>query len=103
MAGGPSKLAFKLLSAIVAIPVSRAIRKATAKAWVTARPDNPPHDPRKVETSWQDALIWAGVTGFGAALAQLLTTKGADTVWRAATGKPSPRPNASSKQDAQAA
>ncbi|MEA2637578.1 MAG: hypothetical protein QOE18_635, partial [Chloroflexota bacterium] len=43
-------------------------------------------------TSWSDAIIFALITGFGAALAQLLTTKGADVVWRAATGTPSPRP-----------
>jgi hypothetical protein len=36
--------------------------------------------------------MWAGLTGVGAAVAQLLTTKGADTVWRAMTGRPTPRP-----------
>jgi hypothetical protein len=79
----------------VAIPVSRAITKATRKAWVTARPQDPVRDPRKVDTRWSDALIWAALTGIGSALGQLLTTKGADTVWRGLTGRPSPRPKAS--------
>jgi hypothetical protein len=81
-----------MLSTVVAIPIGRAIAKATERAWTTARPENPPHDPKEVQTSWPDALIWAGVTGVGTAIAQVLTTKGADAVWRAATGRPSPRP-----------
>ncbi|UQX89386.1 DUF4235 domain-containing protein [Jatrophihabitans telluris] len=92
MAGGSSRFAFKILSAAVAIPVGKLIAKATGKAWTAARPDNPPHNPKEVQTSWADAIIFALITGIGAALAQLVTTKGADTVWRAATGKPSPRP-----------
>lgn len=92
MAGGASRVAFKLLSTVVAIPVGKAIAKATGKAWTAARPNDPPHNPKEVETSWADALVFALVTGLGEALAQLLTTKGADTLWRAVTGKPSPRP-----------
>ena len=45
-------------------------------------------------SNWTDALIWAGLTGVGAAVAQLLASKGADTVWRAVTGKPTPKPKA---------
>lgn len=92
MAGGTSRLAFKVLSTVVAIPVGKAIAKATGKAWATARPDDPPHNPKEVQTSWSDAIIFAVITGLGTALAQLLSTKGADTVWRAITGTPSPRP-----------
>jgi hypothetical protein len=86
-------LAFKLLSTLVAIPVGKAIAKATGKAWTAARPENPPHNPKEVQTSWPDALLFAGITGLGTAIAQLLTTKGADALWRAATGRPSPRPS----------
>ncbi len=49
-------------------------------------------NPKDPDASWPDALMWAGLTGIGAAIAQLLTTKGADTIWRALTGRPSPRP-----------
>ena len=94
MSGGSSRLAFKLLSTIVAIPVGKAIASASGKAWAAARPDDPPHDPKEVQTNWADALIFAAISGLGAAAAQLLTTKGADTVWRALTGRPSPRPKA---------
>ena len=92
MSGAGSRLAFKLVAAAVAIPVGRVVTVGITKAWVTARPDNPPVNPKEVDTNWQDALIWASLTGLGAAVAQLVTTKGADTVWRAMTGRPSPRP-----------
>ncbi|HEY2043920.1 MAG TPA: DUF4235 domain-containing protein [Jatrophihabitans sp.] len=92
MAGSGGRLAFKLLTTLVAIPIGRLVTKGTAKAWVAVRPENPPHDPKRVETTWKDALVWAVVTGFGSAIAQLLTTKGADTAWRGITGRPSPRP-----------
>jgi uncharacterized protein DUF4235 len=92
MAGGPSRLVFTVLTTVVAIPVSKAVSKATGKVWAAARPGNPPHNPKEVQTNWADAIIFAVITGLGAATAQLLTTKGADTLWRAATGTPSPRP-----------
>jgi NADPH:quinone reductase-like Zn-dependent oxidoreductase len=94
MAGAASRIGFKVVAAAVAIPVGRLVTKATTKAWATARPDNPPVNPNDLETGWTDALIWAGLTGVGAAVAQLLASKGADTVWRAMTGKPSPKPKA---------
>ncbi len=103
MAGAGSRIAFKLVAAVVAIPVSRLITKGTTKAWATARPDDPPVNPKHVDTNWRDALVWASLTGVGAAVAELLTTKGADTVWRALTGKPSPRPKVGkqARKDAQ--
>jgi hypothetical protein len=92
MAGAASRVGFKLVAAAVAIPIGRLITKATTAAWMKARPDADSVNPKDVDVKWTDALVWAGLTGVGAAVAQLLTTKGADTVWRALTGKPSPRP-----------
>ncbi len=92
MAGAASRIGFKLVAAAVAIPVGRAVTKGTTAAWQKARPEAGTVDPKDVDQNWTDALVWAGLTGVGAAVAQLLTTKGADTVWRAITGKPSPRP-----------
>jgi hypothetical protein len=95
-----ARLAFRLIAAVVAIPIGRAVTKGTRKAWLAARPDDPVKDPKKLETRWQDALVWAGLTGFGTAVAQLASTKGADVVWRAITGTPSPPPKVKkSKKD----
>jgi len=92
MAGAASRFAFKLVAVAVAIPVGKAVSAATSKAWEAARPGRAPVNPRDADSNWPDALIWASLTGFGAALAQLATTKGADTIWRAMTGHPSPKP-----------
>jgi len=92
MSGSAARLSFKVVSMLVAIPVSKLITKATVKAWVAARPEDPPTDPKAVDTNWADALVWAGLTGLGTAAGNLATTKGADTLWRAITGRPSPRP-----------
>lgn len=100
MAGAASRLGFKLVAAAVAIPVGRAVTKATTSAWVKARPGAGNVNPKDVDVNWTDALVWAGLTGVGAAVAQLVTTKGADTVWRAITGSPSPRPKHNDPQAA---
>jgi hypothetical protein len=92
MAGAAGRFAFKLVAMAVAIPVGRLVTKGTARLWVTVRPESPNVNPKDPDASWPDALIWAGLTGIGAGIAQLLTTKGADTIWRALTGRPSPRP-----------
>jgi hypothetical protein len=95
-----ARLLFRLIASVVAIPIGRAVTKATRKAWLKARPNDPPKDPQRMDTRWQDALIWAGLTGLGTAVAQLVSTKGADAVWRAITGTPSPPPKVKeSKKD----
>lgn len=94
MAGAASRFAFKLVAVAVAVPVGKAVSAATSKAWEAARPGRAPVNPRDADSNWPDALIWASITGFGTALAQLATTKGADTLWRAMTGHPSPKPKA---------
>lgn len=103
MAGAASRLGFRLVAAAVAIPVGRVITKATGAAWQKTRPGAGTVDPKDVDANWTDALVWAGLTGIGAAVAELITTKGADTVWRAVTGKPSPRPKYKDPKEADAA
>ena len=92
MAGAASRFAFKLVAVAVAIPIGRVVSASTSKAWEAARPGRAPVNPRDADTNWKDALIWAALSGFGVSVAQLATTKGADTIWRAMTGHPSPRP-----------
>jgi hypothetical protein len=95
MAGAAGRIAFKMVAAAIAIPAGRLVTKGTRRIWATARPNDPPVNPNDADTTWSDALIWAGLTGIGAGVAQLLASKGADTVWRAMTGRPSPKPKVS--------
>ncbi|HST46818.1 DUF4235 domain-containing protein [Jatrophihabitans sp.] len=99
MAGAAGRFAFKLVALAVAVPVGKAVTAATQKAWETARPGRTPVNPRDADTDWKDALVWASISGFGVAVSQLATTKGADTIWRAMTGRPSPKPKQVSQDD----
>jgi hypothetical protein len=42
-----ARLLFRLIAAAVAIPIGRAVTKATQQAWLTARPDDPVKDPKR--------------------------------------------------------
>ena len=81
-----------MVAVAVAVPVGKVVTNASAKAWAAARPGRTPINPRDVDTHWKDLLIWAALSGVGTGVAQLATIKGADTIWRAMTGHPSPRP-----------
>ena len=84
------KLGFKLVSVAVGIPVGIATRKLVERLWVAARPDDPPRKPTDPEVSWADAMGWAALSAAGVAIAELVTTKGASSVWRAVTGSEPP-------------
>ena len=85
-----SKILFRVLSFVVAIPVGRAVSKLVEKAWTAARPGDPPKDPKKADTSWGDAITWAAISGIGVAMSKLVTTKGAAGAWKAVVGTPPP-------------
>ncbi|MCW2528623.1 MAG: hypothetical protein JWM76_3483 [Pseudonocardiales bacterium] len=85
-----SKILFRVLSLIIAIPIGRLVSKLVEKAWVAARPGDPPKDPKKADTGWGDAITWAAISGIGIALRKLLTTKGAAGAWKAVIGTPPP-------------
>lgn len=85
-------MAFNVMVGLLAIPAGRAVQKAMAATWHTFRPDDPPTDPRRVDTRSHDALIFAALSGVSAAATSLIATRGADTLWRAATGTPPPPP-----------
>jgi len=92
MAGAGSRFAFKLVAVAVAVPVGKVVTAASTKAWAAARPGRTPVNPRDADTHWKDVLIWASLSGLATGVSQLVTIKGADTIWRAMTGHPSPKP-----------
>ena len=93
-----SKLIYRLLSLLVAVPISRIIKKLVLQAWKAARPNDPPRDPKKADVGWLDALIWAVISGAGSALAKLISTKGAAGAWRAIIGTEPPSYEADPKK-----
>ncbi|SDJ00100.1 Protein of unknown function [Frankineae bacterium MT45] len=90
MAGIVEKATWRAITGVIAIPVGIAVSKSIAQVWLTARPDNPPRRPTDPNVSWGDAAGWAALSAVGVAVGQLITTKGATTVWRGLTGEEPP-------------
>ncbi len=93
-----SKLLYKVLTIVIAIPVARGVGKLVERAWLAARPGDPQRDPRRHDTQMRDALTWAALTGVGAAATKLVTSKGSAEVWRAAIGTDPPAKKQKSKE-----
>jgi hypothetical protein len=90
MANAMGKLGWKITTIAVGIPVGIAAKKLVDTAWSAARPGNPPRTARDPDASWGDALAWAALSGLGVAIAQLITTKSAASLWRKLVGAEPP-------------
>jgi hypothetical protein len=100
MAKMVGSIAWKITTIAIGIPVGIAVRKALERAWTTARPNRPPSAAGDPDGSWGDALVWAALSAIGVAVAQLVTVKGASTVWRKLIGA-DPPPVARAKAEAE--
>jgi hypothetical protein len=85
-----AKILYRVLALALSFPIAKGISALTNKVWAAARPNNPPKDPKKADVGWSDALIWAGISGVGTALAKVISTKGAAGTWRALIGTEPP-------------
>jgi Protein of unknown function (DUF4235) len=90
MANAVDRLGWRLTTIAVGIPVGIATKKIIEKAWAAARPGDPPRAPRDPDATWGDALGWAALSALGVAIAQLVTTKSAASVWRKLVGAEPP-------------
>src|SRR5258708_11509975 len=105
MANAAGKLGMKVLTIAVGIPVARLTKKAVERAWVAARPTNPPRTASDRNVRWGDAIGYAALTAVGGVIAKLATRKGAEQTWRTITGlePPPPPPTKEEKKLAKAA
>lgn len=103
MAAG-SAITMKLISVVIGIPVGIMSKKAVEKAWVAARPEDPPRKPTQRDVNWGDAIGWAALSGAGVVVAQLITRRGAEAAFRTITGNepPPPKPTKAEKKAQQA-
>jgi hypothetical protein len=90
MANVVDKIGWKLITILVSIPVGIGVRKGVEHLWRSARPNDPPRSPSDPDASWGDAVGWAALSGAGVAAAQLVTAKGAGSLWRKVMGTPPP-------------
>jgi hypothetical protein len=90
MANRMRRLAFRMLSSALAVPVSRIVTRVVRHTWLAAKPDSAPLDPNKAVGKFADSVIYAMLTGAGAATTELIITRTSDGIWRGVTGTPVP-------------
>lgn len=95
MANLVGKLGMKVTTIIVGIPVGIATKKVVEHTWAALRPADPPRKPQESGVRWGDAISWAALSAAGVVAADLLTRKGAESVWRAVMGTEPPPPKVS--------
>ena len=97
------KISWKVMTVAVGIPIGIATKKGVERAWLAARPDNPPRKAKDPYASWRDAISWAALSAIGVAVAQVVTTKGVATVWRSLLGAEPPGHKPATATDGKAA
>lgn len=90
MANFMSKVGWKLVTLVFAIPLAKMATKLTERIWLAVRPNDPPRDPAKSDTSWADAIGWAVISAIGLAIGRLLAARGAAKAWRTVFGEDPP-------------
>lgn len=89
MAAG-AKIGMKLMSFVIGIPVGIATKKVVEKAWLAARPEDPPRKPSEIDVRWGDAVAWATLSAAGIVIAELITRRGTEAAYKAITGSEPP-------------
>jgi hypothetical protein len=98
MANSGGRLVMKAMTVAIGIPVGRASKKLVERSWAAARPGDPPRRPDDAGVAWGDAVGWAALSAAGVVLAQLLTRRGAEEVWRTFLGTEPPAPKPTKAQ-----
>jgi hypothetical protein len=94
MATVAGKLTMKMFTIAVGIPVGIVTKRVVERVWSTARPDDPPREPRQAGVRWADALGWAALSGAAVVAKDLATRRGAEATWRVVVGTEPPPPPA---------
>ena len=92
MANVAGRLVMKVMTVAVGIPVGIATKKLVDHAWATARSAETPRKPHERGVRWGDAISWAALSAAGVVVADLVTRKGAEEVWRTLLGTEPPPP-----------
>ncbi len=103
MANIVGKVGWRLVTIAIGIPVGIVAKKGVERAWLAARPDDPPRRAKDPNTRLADALGWAALSAVGVAATQLITRRWATTVWRALTGAEPPVSGGSEQEKADTA
>ncbi len=83
-------IVWKLLVLVISRPVASTVRDGVQKVWAASRPDDPPRTASDPDAKWLDAIIYAGLTGVGFAVGELVAQRGAAEIWRTFGGEETP-------------
>ncbi len=99
-----AKIGMKLISIAIGIPVGIVTKKVIERAWVAARPNDPPRKATEADVAWGDAVSWAALSAVGIVIADLATRRSTEVAYRKITGNEPPpaKPAKPSKKLAQA-
>lgn len=86
MAGKGAALSWKVIGLGAAIGAGIAARKTLTASWKLASGGPPPVNPEAPDTSWQEALTWAVVSGAVVGVARLVATRKLADYWQRSTG-----------------
>lgn len=81
-----ASMGWKLMGTGSAILTGIAARKVATAAWTKGTGHAPPQNPESPDTTWQEALVWAVVSGAIVGVARMLAARKAADVYRSATG-----------------
>jgi hypothetical protein len=87
MAGRATGATWRLVGGLSTVAAGFAARKAIQLAWQTATGKAPPTNPESPDTTWQEAVAWAVISGAAVGLARLIATRTAANYWRRSTGQ----------------
>jgi hypothetical protein len=86
------KVGLKLMSVVIGIPIGIVTKKTVERAWLAARPEDPPRKPSEPDVRWTDALGWAALSAAGIVVAEMITRRSAEMAYHAITGNEPPPP-----------
>jgi hypothetical protein len=79
-------MVWRIFGGLSAVLAGLAARKALVKAWQLVTGDDPPANPKAPDTSMQEAVGWALMSGAAMGLARMLATRKAADYYRRSTG-----------------
>jgi hypothetical protein len=104
MANVAGKITMKIMTVAVGIPVGIATKKAVNQVWNATRSEDTPRKPAERDVHWGDAIGWAALSAVGVVVADLVTRKGAEELWRTVLGgDPPARPGTKAQKKAEKA
>jgi hypothetical protein len=92
MANIAGRVAMKVMTVVLGIPVGIVTKKVVEKAWDATHPDDPPRRPNEAGVHWRDALAWGALSAAGVVAADLITRRSAESAWRVLIGTEPPPP-----------